>query len=184
MSKILVIDIETTGFLPLGKIVEIGAVELDTETGEIQTVFSRVTKPEGITRKEVEESWIVTNGYMSAEEIRLAGPLSWVIREVQALVDRYPAGATAFNNAFDFGFLEKYGVVFPKKLPCPMLLSTDLCKLPSPNGKAGYKWPKVEEAWNYFFGDTGYTELHRGADDAAHEAQIVYELIKRKIFIL
>jgi len=33
-NKILIIDIETTGFLPKGKIVEIGIVELDILTVE------------------------------------------------------------------------------------------------------------------------------------------------------
>ena len=60
-----------------------------------------------------------------------------------------------------------------------MKLSTDICKIPS---SRGYKWPKVQEAWEHFFGDTGYIETHRGADDAFHDADIVMELYKLGVF--
>lgn len=57
-----------------------------------------------------------------------------------------------------------------------MLISTGLCKLPNANGYSSYKWPKVEEAYKHFFPESNYIELHRGADDAMHEAEIVYKL--------
>lgn len=60
-----------------------------------------------------------------------------------------------------------------------MKLSTNICQLP---GNRGFKWPKVPEAYEFFFGKTGYIESHRGADDAFHEADIVYELFKRGVF--
>ena len=60
-----------------------------------------------------------------------------------------------------------------------MKLATNVVKL---RGRRGYKWPKVQEAWDFFFGKTNYVELHRGADDAKHEAMIVHELYKRGIF--
>ncbi|MCK5906008.1 MAG: hypothetical protein KAG37_00375, partial [Flavobacteriales bacterium] len=81
---------------------------------------------------------------------------------------------------FDFEFLISRGFRFPKMLPCPMLLSTDVCKLPGNYGK--YKWPKVEEAYDHFFPNNTYVEKHRGADDAFHEADIVYELHKMGLF--
>lgn len=62
-----------------------------------------------------------------------------------------------------------------------MKLSTDICKIPHPNGH-GLKWPKVEEAHLHFFGDVGYVEKHRGADDAYYEAEIVYCLYKIGVF--
>ena len=43
MSKILILDIETTGFLQQnGKIVEIGIVELDLENGQREIIFNEV----------------------------------------------------------------------------------------------------------------------------------------------
>ena len=181
-GKILIIDIETTGFMPEGKIVEIGAVSLDVETGDITEVFSELCKPEGITVGEVMGSWIIQNGYINPSELKLARPLKSVCADFQAAIDGQEwVGATAFNRAFDFPFLEREGIRLPEKLGCPMLLSTDVCKLPSKNGKAGYKWPKVEEAWSFLVG-TPYTELHRGCDDAKHEAVIVWKLIGMGVF--
>jgi DNA polymerase-3 subunit epsilon len=40
----------------------------------------------------------------------------------------------------------------------------------------------VEEAFKFFFPESQYIEAHRGADDAKHEAMIVYELYKLGIF--
>ena len=179
--EILIIDIETTGFLQKGgKIVEVGIVALDLTTGNKMILFDEACHERPITLKEVEDAWIVKNSDLTVEAIRNSRQLKAMKAEIQAILDDYPNGATAFNNAFDFGFLEDRGFRFPKKLDCPMKLSTDICKLPSPRG--GFKWPKVEEAWVHFFGDTGYIEKHRGADDAFHEADIVMELYKLGIF--
>ena len=62
-----------------------------------------------------------------------------------------------------------------------MILSTNICKLKG-RYKGKYKWPSVQEAWDFYFGNTGYVEKHRGADDAFHEADIVFELIKRGLY--
>lgn len=176
-NKILVIDLETTGFLPKGKIVEIGIVELDIITGEKRILFDKVVREQDLTREELELSWIILNGYMDIDEILASLAIEEVKEEVQALIHLYTNGATAFNNSFDFGFLESRGFKIPKKLPDPMHLSTHVCKL---YGKRGIKNPTIQEAYNFFFGE--YTEKHRGADDALHEADIVFELIKRGVF--
>lgn len=180
-NLILIIDIETTDFLQKGgKIVEIGAVDLNLGTGEIRNVFSAVTHEKGITKDEVEQSWIIANSDLTLDDIRFSKSLDKIKPHFQDVIDCYPLGATAFNNAFDFGFLDDRGFRFPKKLPCPMLLSTNVCKIPGSRG--GYKWPNVMEAHKHFFGDVGYIEKHRGQDDAYHEAQIVHELYKLGIF--
>lgn len=177
-KSILIIDIETTAFMPLGKIVEIGAVALDVETGEICAVFDSLCKPEGLTVGEVRKSWIIENGYIDFDELRMARPIKEVLAEFQKTIDsREWIGATAYNRQFDFPFLAMNGITLPKSLDCPMIVATNVCKLPSVNGRPGYKWPKVEEAWKVLIG-TEYTERHRGCDDAMHEAQIVWKLIE------
>lgn len=182
MKKILIIDLETTGFLNSGgKIVEIGIVGLNLETGNKKILFNEVCHERPITRKEVEDSWIVKNSSLTVEEVQNSKQLIQIFPTVQNLLNKFPAGATAFNNAFDFGFMENRGFKFPKKLDCPMKLSTDICKIPHKNGR-GLKWPNFEEAHKFFFGETGYVEQHRGADDAFYEADLVFELYKRGIF--
>ena len=178
--KILITDIETTGFLNTGgSIVEIGAVSLDLENGEIKEVFNSLLKEDRLTAKD-REAWIFSNSDLTVEAVRNAPKSSHVFERFQELLNQYPDGVTAFNNVFDFGFLEDRGLRF-KKLPCPMKISTNICKIPSPRGR-GYKWPKVEEAYKFFFPDTKYIEAHRGLDDARHEAEIVYKLYQMGVF--
>lgn len=184
--KILIIDIETTGFLNEGgEIVEIGAVELCLNTGNREIVFNEIIKP-NLPEKEIKKSWIVQNNYMNIDEILNGVPFYSIKDKLQNLVNKYPNGATAFNRSFDFDFLKKYGIKFPKELPCPMLASTNICKIPK-TGKAafypGFKWPNVEEAYKFFYPKSNYTEIHRGACDAFHEANIVLALHKMNKFI-
>lgn len=182
---ILIIDIETTGFQSEGgKIVEVGLVELDLESGRKVVLFDQVVHEKPLTREEVERSWIVSNGYMTTEEIRTSPDLRYKLPEIQGIINRYPAGATAFNRPFDFNFLGSRGIKFVRPLPCPMVLSTNVCKISSPNGRPGYKWPKAEEAYRFFFPEANYTEIHRAADDALHEADIVKKLYDMGIFKL
>lgn len=185
-KKILVLDIETTGFLNQGgSIVEIGIVELDLETGEIEILFDSLCREEILTAKHREEpfGWIFRNSDLTPEAVRSAPPAIEVFDQVQALLNSYPLGCTAFNKAFDFGYLKDRGIQI-NELPCPMILATDVCKLPNQNGFSGYKWPKVEEAFAHLFPDWEYTEKHRGADDAYHEAMIVYKLYTMGVFKL
>lgn len=180
MSKILVLDIETTGFLNQGgSIVEIGVVELCLNTGETSIIFDSLLRESILTAKHREEpmGWIFRNSDLTPEEVRNAPAAKEVLAQLQTVLNDYPLGCTAYNKSFDFGFLKDRGIKF-KELPCPMKLSTDICKLPNKNGYDNYKWPTVEEAWRHFFPEVQYNELHRGADDAKHEALIVYELYR------
>lgn len=185
---ILIMDIETTGFLNKGgKIVEVGAVELCLKTGNKKIVFNKVINP-GLSAEKLEKTWIVENKYMTVNEINAGFTFESIKTELQELINKYPDGATAFHNKFDFEFLESYGIKFPVKLPCLMEKSKPICKLP-PTAKMlhwgfdGFKSPKAQEAYDHFFGKTDYIELHRGADDAFHEADICFELHKLGKFI-
>ena len=171
--KILVVDIETTGFLcDGGRIVELGAVSLDMGTGDRKIVYDKIFNP-GIEREELEKSWIVSKGYMAADLILAGLKFDDERAEIQTLINEHD-GVTAFNRNFDIPFLEVYGIKFAKLMPCPMLLSTPICKIPGRRG--GYKWPKAEEAYKHFFPESEYIEAHRGADDAMHEAEIIYAM--------
>ncbi|NME70554.1 exonuclease domain-containing protein [Flammeovirga aprica] len=181
-NKILVIDIETTGFLNQGgHIAEIGIVELDLETGAKKIVFDKVCREDGMTNHSIHNSWIVSNDYMTATEIINSRNLEEYREELQAIINAYPLGATAYNRSFDMDFLESRNFTFPRKLGCPMILSTDICKVSWNDYYQKWKWPKVQEAYDFFFPDNDYTEIHRGADDAFHEADIVMELYRRGV---
>jgi len=176
-NTIIVVDIETTGFLNKGGlIVEIGIVKLNLATGEITPAYNSLIREDSFGPHHTVGAfgWIFNNSDLTYEEVEEAPSLESQREVIQELFDQYYA--TAFNKSFDFDFLGDRGFSI-KELPCPMKVATPICKLPSQYGYSSYKWPTVEEAWEYFFGKrTGYVEAHRGYDDAEHEAQIVYKL--------
>lgn len=175
-NKILVVDIETTGFSEkTGSIVEIGAVDLDLDNGEITEVFSSLCREKILSEKH-RDAWIFNNSDLTFDEVWSAPPFEQVAAEFQKVMDAYPKGIAAYNRRFDFTFLASRRLKLPRNLPCPMLVATDVCRLPGSVGK--YKWPKVEEAFAHLFPDVPYKEKHRGADDARHEAMIVYKLYR------
>lgn len=184
-NKMLVLDIETTGFLPQGgSIVEIGIVELDLGNGETKILLDSLCREDRLTaaHREAPFGWIFKNSSLTIEEVRDAPPFSEVAAKAQDIIDSYPLGVTAFNRNFDIPFLQSRDINFGQLQPCPMLIGTNICKLPNQNGRRGYKWPKCEEAWDFFFPGVEYIELHRGADDAKHEAMIIYEMYKRGVY--
>ncbi len=178
MNKIAIIDIETTGFLNAGgHIVEVGIVELDLTNGNKTVLMDYVVHENGISADEIQNSWIIKNSNLTVNQIKYSINLKTILSKIQSIVNHYTA--TAYNRKFDINFLQSRGIKFNNLAPCPMLLSTDVVKLPPVgNRKSGYKWPSVEEAWHFFFPDEPYVEAHRAADDAIHEASIVYELYK------
>jgi len=184
--KILIIDLETTGFLNQeAAIVEVGIVTLHLSTGHREIVFNTICRESHLSARHrtYPMGWIFENSTLTVEDVRQAPLLKDLLPEIQDLIDAHPAGATAYNRSFDFDFLESRGIKFGNKLPCPMIVSTPVCQLPSRHQDHGlYKWPKVEETWEFLFPDKPYTELHRAADDAYHEALIVWELYKLGLF--
>jgi len=177
--KIAIIDLETTGFLDKGGfIVEVGIASLDTDTGDVSPAFDSVCREEGMTAKD-REAWIFTNSTLTVEAVRNAPLFPTIKDEIDRIIHAHD-GATAFNKAFDFNFLRWRDLTVRNEIECPMLLATNVCRLPGFYGK--YKWPKVEEAWKHFFPNEPYTEAHRGLDDAMHEARIVHALWKMGLF--
>jgi len=175
--KIGIVDIETTGFLGQGaSIVEIGIAGLDTRTGEINKLFHSLCREDGFSEKD-SVAWIFQNSDLTMEAVLEAPTLDEIKDGIQAVLHSTDAN-TAYNKKFDFDFLRSRGFDIGRELPCPMLLSTPICKCP-PFRYGTYKWPKVEEAWRFYFPDAPYMEAHRGLDDALHEARIVFELFRR-----
>lgn len=180
-NKIIIIDIETTKLSRFeGKIVEIGITELNLLTGERKIIFDSVMHEDGITKQEIEESWIINNSTLTLPAILYSRNLKILKPYIQAILNEYPLGCTAFNNSFDFNWLENRGFTFPQKLDCPMVLAQPIVgAISTKTGKI--KRPNVEEAYEYF-ANKKLTELHRGADDSYQEALIVYELYKLGVF--
>ncbi len=180
MKEIVVVDIETSGFQHQGGlIVEVGIVSLDLQTGHISNEFSEIVQENGFGEKHARDpyGWIFKNSDLQYEDVVRASNLLKMISKIQNIFDKYPYGATAYNKQFDFGFLNSRGLRI-KELPCIMLSAAPVVGLPPNPGYRDPKWPKVQEAWDFFFPRSDYIEAHRALDDARHEALIAYELYK------
>ena len=179
-KKVAVIDIETTGLDPIiDLILEIGIVELSLITGETKILFDSFVK-EPKFGEEHRDSWIFNNSDLKFEDIENAPLFDNLKKEINEIFNHYPI--TAFNKSFDLGFLEVRDINAPIELPCIMLTATNICRIPSSTGRSKYKWPKCQEAWDFFFPNSDYIETHRAADDAIHEAQILFELFSHGHF--
>ena len=180
MKEIVVVDIETSGFQPQGGlIVEVGIVALNLQTGGITNEFNEIVQEKDFGEKHMRDpyGWIFKNSDLQYDDVLEAIELIAIIPKIQTIFDKYPCGATAFNKQFDFGFLKSRGLRI-RELPCIMLSASPVVGLPPNLGYRDPKWPKVQEAWDYFFPGSAYIEAHRALDDARHEALIAYELFK------
>lgn len=181
MNKIIILDLETTGLNPYKDlIVEIGIVELDLETGEINKLFSSLIKEEGFNEN-LRHSWIFENSSIKFEDVKNARSLDDIRADLQEIFNKHPI--TAYNKSFDLGFLKSRGFSFPVESRDIMLEAKNVIKIPFAGkhylGKSRtYKWPKAKEAYDFFFQDNIYIETNRAQDDAYHEAKILYELYK------
>lgn len=179
MKKVGIIDLETTDYTPKnGKIVEIGIVELNLETGEKKIVFDKVIKGTS-DMSLLAKSWVIQNSSLTGGDVVKAKPLEYHKPGIQQIINNLD-GITAFNSGFDFRFLDSVGIVVKNRLDCPMKLSRPIVEALDKNGRV--KNPSVQEAYDFFFPGNDYIEKHRGADDAFHEADIVLELYKRGVF--
>jgi len=188
-TKILVLDIETTGFLPRSdKIVEIGIVLLDLETNTIETIFNEVIKEDGFEKnKKTKNAWIFKNSSLLYSSCLFAQNFSKYKSLLNLLFQHYYV--TAYNKKFDFGFLKARGIKIPNEYPDPMKVATKVLKLPATQKmiNAGYgekfKTASVQEAYTFLFKGEKI-EPHRAGEDAIMEAEIIkklYELGEYKI---
>ena len=71
-KEILVLDIETTGFLNQGgKIVEIGIVKLDLDSGAITPAYNSLIKEDGLNASHTRNGfgWIFQNSDLDFEDV-------------------------------------------------------------------------------------------------------------------
>lgn len=180
LPTIAIVDLETTGFLhQKGLIVEIGIASLNFNNGEVTKEFESLVKEPGFNEVHTRPpyGWIFSNSSLRFEDVNEAPSMKSLYDEIQETLNKFN-GVTAYNAAFDLPFLRSRSFTF-SPLPCPMIAATPMVNLPPVRGRNEPKWPTVQEAWDFLFGNTGYCETHRAMDDAIHEAKIVYELHKR-----
>ena len=178
--KILVLDIETTGFSSdTDAIVEIGMVLVDTKTNEMEIVFDEIVKEPKFNPIKHKNAWVFKNSTLTPEIIEKGNSLDSYKQTIQKLFDKYPM--TAFNKSFDIRFMTAVGFKM-NDIKCLMKSSANVVKETRKDGKFKAK-VSVESVYNKFFRkntDNVYIEKHRAGQDAIDEAEILLHLVKLK----
>ncbi len=175
--KILVVDIETTGFYPSDAIVEIGISLVDTKAKTVKLVFDKVIKDKKFVKWKHKNAWIFQNTTLTVDDVLKANSLDSYFKEIQKLFDKYPM--TAFNKSFDLRFLRNAGFEM-NDIKCLMKTATQYSTYKDKNGRV--KKPSVEEIYNQFFMKKGevYIEEHRAGADAMDEGKILLHMVELK----
>jgi DNA polymerase III epsilon subunit-like protein len=167
-GQIIVVDLETTGFLHTDHIVEVGICRLDLASGRTSKLFDQVVREHPSVRFSGRE-WIFSHSSLDYNVANKA-PLMDVFRDdLNDIFTRYPA--TAFNKAFDFKFLRRAGFKITHELPCAMQCARRAMKV-----DFNAKKYSVQFAWSHYFPEIRYVEQHRAYDDALHEAQLIHKM--------
>ncbi len=91
----------------------------------------------------------------------------------------------AHNLIYDFNIMQgayersgKDGCVIPSEvIPiCTMLSAVQICRIPHPNGRAGFKWPKLEEAYPILVDEAGFSDAHDALADTRACAKVLFAL--------
>jgi DNA polymerase-3 subunit epsilon len=185
--KIILWDCETTGLPDFNRrardpaqphLCQVAA-ELFDETGKTLEAFDCLVKPDGwtIPAEATAVHGITTDAAKAAgiPERDAAQRLYDMIKKADLMV--------TYNTTFDRFLIRiagrRYGIFTDaydatwKAFPtyCPMRKMTDICQLPSNNGKAGFKFPKLQEAYKFAF-----AKEFTGAHGAVADCQATKEL--------
>ena len=146
--------------------------------GRVLIERSFILKPEGF---EIPSAVAKIHGI--SQEIALANGVSRapVFREYLQTVAK-STGIVAHNSDFDMGFVhsecDRLGLIpYIDSLPieCTMRSSTAFCQLAHPNGRRGFKWPKLEEL-HYKLFKTSFSGAHNALVDVQITMKCYFEL--------
>lgn len=182
-------DTETTGLPPRGpspsltdcpSVVQLAAILLDDDGSELHSI-NTIIQPSG---------WEVDPGASAIHGITTERAASVGIPGIIAFgffsnLARLATETVAHNIVFDSKLMrwemERLGKpAIHNQLPqvCTMLLTTPICRIPNAFGK--YKWPKLTEAYEHFFGET-FSNAHDALADVRACIRIHQHLKQNKL---
>ena len=173
------VDTETTGLFgsPRDLVVDIGISKVDLDSCDVSEVYSAVVNYPSFMVMERSDSWIFHNTDLTVDDVMLGTPFPQVRSEIFNIL--HGRLVSSFNVAFDFS---KFLYRRPWDLrdcwdeaPCIMKSSADVCRIPGCGG--GYKWPKLQEAYDFFFPDmSSGPQSHRALSDAMMAGHVLLAL--------
>lgn len=178
MSQILFFDVETTGLRKdVDRVVQIAWILADSE-GQSLVEKSYILRPEDFYISPFSAS---IHGITQDIALSKGVQREPVLREYMAAVENSSL-IVAHNISFDVGFVrsECDRLDLPlsfegKQQQCTMRSSTSFCGIPHNNGRAGYKWPKLEEL---------HYKLYGSHFSGAHNALVDVQITKKCYFQL
>lgn len=181
------VDTETSGLKsPDSCILEIAAVLLDNEGGEID-VFASLVNPGEEALALASPEALSVNG-LTLDDLRKAPPQTMVAEQFKTFVGRYPeARIHAFNNGFDAWFLARFpwSVQSTRWGECVMLASMASMEKSGALDRfqdGNVRWPRLEAAAKFF--GVPYARGHRALEDARAAARVHTEILKDRIAAL
>lgn len=187
----LFFDVETTGLpkhwgAPVQqvenwpRVVQLGWLRYDND-GKLASEHSRIIRPEGFR---IPEKVAAIHGITTERALKEGEPLDDVLSDFTSDLDqaglliahnldfdRNILGAELYRQKLHERFLRMPGI-------CTMKDAKDHCRIP---GRAGYKWPKLEELHRYLF-DESFDGAHDALIDTRACARCFFELHKRGAF--
>lgn len=188
--KILLFDTETIG-LPIDykasyedvnnwpRIMSLAWILTD-ENGEIESSNYHMILPDGWVVP-TDKFW-VDNGYSTERSLAEGKPILEVLESFMAdivVADHLAGHNLSFDHRIVWAELIRAGITPRSGMNkiCTMMKSTGVCKLPSPKGK-GFKWPKLEELYQFLFAK-GFDGAHDALADVEATKDCFFELLKR-----
>lgn len=174
----LFFDTETTGFPGpsfVPEVVQIGAILQDTETKRILGELNLIVKPLG----EIPQACIDIHG-ISNELARQCGVLPQIADKTFAALALSADIVVAHNYKFDSKVIEgvwpiSHETLSSKQHYCTMM---EGAKIDIPKRHAGNsKWPKLSDAYIYFFGHE-FANAHDAMADVRACRDVYFKLIK------
>jgi DNA polymerase III epsilon subunit-like protein len=182
MNRYLIFDTETTGFYAKNRLVQL-AWRLYQDDMLIEEENFIVRPYKFTIPKEVTKLHGITTEYAT----KYGFPLGYVLREFNKRVDRadYLVG---HNISYDLKVLtEEFRRMHiktklnRKKVICTMHESTNYLKLPRFASKgSSYKFPKLEELYEFLFGRP-IKGAHNALYDVRATAESFFELMRRRV---
>lgn len=178
----LIFDTETTGLakfnLPLSdasqpRLVQLGCILVDDECN-IVSEFGCIVKPEGfVIPKIVSDIHGITHEYAMKVGVYYEFALKTFLHLLNSCNAIIAHNLKFDKHVLDCEFTKVAGRGIREKIEyCTMLNSTPICAIPHKT-RAGYKWPKLQEAYKHFYG-----KEFVGAHSALHDVRATLEVYK------
>jgi DNA polymerase III epsilon subunit-like protein len=180
--KRLFFDTETTGFPPVGRIIQLAAILLEDDK-ELCTM-NVLIKPSVSYSYAVGEQAYAVHGISrdkcEADGVSASSAFT-MFKFLWSQVER----VYGHNVSFDLRMLNCSIAGFdawPNRIEvCTMKSSTDFCQLPHPSGRSGFKWPKLNELYKKLF-DEELLDAHDALADIRATVRCYFKLRQLHLF--